>query len=299
MKQFKTLLAIFLLGGLFLTSCSKSSDNTPNPTDESPSMNFVGQTGYVSGDVTLPVDQPFLVGINAFQNPTTKEKLVRFTVTRVVNNSPETVKDTVINASTITINISGVSASTAGTEKWYFRVTDAKNKFRELNFTITTTAPAGPINTYSQKILGGQDNTIGSSFASIDGSIYSLAEAKTNSAKVDWMYYNGAQNHATLAAPIDPTAAEVFNDLNGNGPASWTVRNATKFKTVTVDFASVTDDSQIVTAATGATDTKVINLSVGKVIAFIAANGKMGLIHVDDITGFASGTMTISVKVQQ
>ncbi len=297
MKQVKSLLAVFLLAGTFLTSCSKS--DTTNPVDETPSINFVGATGYISADATLTVGESFKVGINAFSNATSGSKLTKLTITRVFNNIPVT-QDTILSTATLNIVINATAAASPGPEKWYFKVTDKDNQSKEISLTITTVANAGDINTFSMKIMGAQASTTGSSFASIDGSVYDLTLAKLNAAKVDWMYYYGATNLATIAAPSDPSATEVFTGTNG--PGSWSVRNATKFKDVstTVDFASVTDDSKIILAATGSTVTLIPQLSAGKVLAFIAANGKMGLIKVETITGNSNtGSMTISVKVQK
>ncbi|MGE5425291.1 MAG: hypothetical protein ACM3N9_07990 [Syntrophothermus sp.] len=297
MKQLKTLLGACLLAGMaFFTSCS-SSDNTTTPASTAPNINFIGGSGYISSDQTIAQGTPYKIGVNASSNTTSNAKLTKLTITKVYNNSPQT-WDTTLNTNTINFSFTD-TATQVGATKWYVKVTDKDNQTKEISLTITTTAAAGEINTFTQKILGAQGSTTGSSFASIDGTIYNLNDAKLNSAKIDWMYYYGATNLATLAAPSDPSAAEVFNGTNG--PATWSTRNATKFKDVTgqVDFATVTDDSKIVQMATGATATVLPHLSNDKVLAFIAANGKMGLIQVVTITGTSGGSITLNVKVQK
>ena len=151
------------------------------------------------------------------------------------------------------------------------------------------------------KILGAQGSSTGSSFASIDGTVYKIADAKANAAKIDWLYFYGATNLATLASPNDAAAASVFNDPT-NGLATWSVRNNTLFKKVTgpVDWNGIVNDSLImIETASGVTNSKINSLVVNNYLSFITASGKKGMIKVEAINGNDSGTITISVKVQQ
>lgn len=287
-------------GLMFFASCS--SDNT-TPGDIHPALNFVGGTGYVSGDATLDASSVFTVGINAFSSTESNAKLTNFKVTRIYKNKPSVILDSTINVTQFSIDLHMTANPEAGVENFIFAITDKDGQYKELSFNITTvvTAGPGPINTYSMKIMGAQGSTTGSSFASIDGTIYSLADAKINAAKIDWLYFYGATNMATLAAPDDPDAADVFNNAT-NGLQTWSVLNPTRFKKITtaVDWNAVTNDSLIVILTdTGVDLTKANNLDITDVIGFVAASGKRGLIRVEDITGTNAGTMTISVKVQQ
>jgi hypothetical protein len=151
------------------------------------------------------------------------------------------------------------------------------------------------------KILGSYQSTTGSSFASIDGSVYTLAEAKANSAKVDFLYWWGATTSATIGAPDDDNAAVVYNNPT-NGIPTWATKNPTRFTTTTAsaaDFDSYVDDTEIIAAATGADETRIGSLTVGDVIAFMTASGKYGMIKVTDIAAGADGQITIDVKVQE
>ncbi|HNY03432.1 MAG TPA: hypothetical protein PKG48_12620 [Bacteroidales bacterium] len=296
MKTLRAMLGLAMVAGLmFFSSCSK--DETQDLT---PSINFAAGTGYVSGDATLQVNEDFKVGINAFANTNSGSKLAKLTITRVFNNYPVS-QDTVFSAASINLVINATANSQVGPEKWYFKVTDKDGQSKEISLTITTVAGASPINTFTMKIMGAQGSSTGSSFASIDGTVYSLANAKTNAAKVDWLYFYGATNLATLAAPNDADAISVFNDPT-NGLATWAVKNATKFKKVTdaITWADITTDAVIVAqTASGVTNTKINNLAANDVLAFITASGKKGMIKVESISGTTDGTITISVKVQQ
>lgn len=186
------------------------------------------------------------------------------------------------------------------------QATDKDNQTASRNFNITAAgASAGAIETYTSKVLGSYQATAGSSFASIDGTIYGIADAKANSNKIDFMYFYGASNEATIAAPSNSDAASVFT--GSNGLSSWSVRNATKFGTTSVtagEFDAMTDDALIASQASGLSADKVNMLSVGDVVAFETAStssnaSKKGLIKVTAISTGADGTMTITVKVQE
>jgi hypothetical protein len=301
MKKIRYFFFIALASGLaLLNSCS--DDETVTPVDETPTINFVGGAGYISSNATLKVNETFKVGINAFSNATTGANLVKFTITRIFNNIPAT-QDTTINTDQLNIEVHATANSQVGSETWYFKVTDKNNKTKEISFTITTEAVTtyGPINEFSMKILGAQDNATGSSFASIDGTVYTMVDAKTNASKIDWLYFYGATNFATIASPEDTDAKAVFNNATW-GLQTWSVRNNTLFKKVDgpIDWNGIVNDSLIqIETASGVTNTKINQLVMNNVLSFITASGKKGMIKVMAIDGTQTGTITISVKVQQ
>jgi hypothetical protein len=299
MKKLSFLFAIVLMASMpFLTSCG-TDDGT---TEVKPTINFTGGAGFTSSDVTLQAGDPIKVGISAFSNTSSKTKLKTLKVVRTFNNTPFTALDSTLNSTdAFNITLESFAYPAAGVEKWTFTITDKDGEFSEISFNITTTA-GGPINEYSQKILGSYDNSAyGSSFASADGTVYSLADAKANAAKIDWMYYYGATAFATFSAPSDASASSVFSGTNG--PANWSVRNDTKLGKVTLPtgltWASITTDAEIVILASEASDSKVTALTVGQIVAFKTVTGKLGLIKVEAITGTGAGTITYSVKVQK
>jgi hypothetical protein len=295
------LFSIMVAMGAIMTSCS--NNDTVTPQDVKPSINFIGGTGYISANATVAAGSSVKLGINAFANSTSSAKLVNLTITRVFNNTPVIVLDSTINVSSYSLTVTTEARSEIGTETWYFKITDKDNQTNEVSLILTTESTAGPINTFSMKILGSYDNPTGSSFASIDGTVYTLANAKANAAKIDWLYYYGASaaNHATIASPKDSTAAVVFNEPPSN-LSSWSVRNNTLFKKVTesIDWNSINNDQVIVAqTASGVTNTYINQLAVNDILAFITASGKKGMIKVETISGTTAGTMKISVKVQQ
>lgn len=300
MKKLVFLLTALLFSGtFFLSSCSKSDNSTPS--DQSPTINFVAKAGFVSGDATLTMGQKFSVNIVALPNASSGSKLVRLTITRVYNNSPSVVLDTTFSQASLDANITAFALGVAGQEKWFYKIIDKNGQSSEISLTITTQAAAGPINTFSMKILGAQNSATGSSFASIDGTVYSLAQAMANQVKIDWMYYSGATDLSSLAAPDDAHAALIFTNAT-NGLQNWTTKNATRFKLVTgtISWDAITDDNVIVQqTATGVTESRLTALAAGNYLAFTTASGKKGMIKVESINAGDTGDITISVKVQQ
>ncbi|MCX6249178.1 MAG: hypothetical protein NTX61_00345 [Bacteroidetes bacterium] len=299
MKKLLFILSVMLIAGsAFFSSCSKS-DTTP--ASQPPSITFGAGTGYLTGDATINAGTGFRVNIVAFPNTTSTSKLTKLTVTRVQNNNPTVAIDTTFSLTSLNIVITAHASATAGTEKWFYKITDAADQAAEVSLTITTVNSSGPINTFSMKILGAQHSTAGSSFASSNGNVYLLADAKTNQTLIDWVYYYGASDFASIAAPDDDNAMAVFNDVT-NGLQTWSIRNATRFNILSdaITWDAITNDAVIIQqTATGVDGSRIVSLSVGNYLAFITSSGKKGLIKVESITDGADGEISISVKVQQ
>jgi hypothetical protein len=297
MKKLIYLFAAIMFAGMtFMTSCTK--DETPENLD--PTINFKGGADYISEDATLETLQQFKIGIIAQSNSNSQKALTNLNITRTFDNTAWFVWDTAIDVTAYDININLLALNVEGTEKIDFTVTDKDGKTATISLNITTVATAGPINSYTDKILGSYQSATGSSFASIDGTVYSLADAKANSEKIDWVYFYGATNAATIASPMDDDAQNVYNDAT-NGIATWDIKNDTKFKKVVdnIDWADITDDTILKEQAVGADQTKINQIAVGDLISFVAANGKTGMIKIDNIVTGTDGTIDISVKVQQ
>lgn len=191
-----------------------------------------------------------------------------------------------------------------GAYVYAFTVTDENIMSDSKTFTITVEKTGGPIDEWTQT-LGSHQSTTGSSFASSNGEVYNLAEAKANATLIDFMYFYGATNLATLAAPDDEIIPTVF--FSADGPETWSTRNSTRFSETSMTvagFDAVEDDLLLVEHAEGAALTLVNELEVGDVIAFVTdadkdGGAKMGLIKVAAIEAGAGGTMQIEVKVQK
>jgi len=299
-RVFFVLIAFVLTSVTLFTSCT---DDTTDPVDLPPTINFVAGSGYISADATVALNSPFVVKVSMQQNATSGAKLQSLNVTRIFAN--QTIGDTTFDISTndasVTMEITFISVNEVGQENIEFEVVDKDNQKEQISLKITTQATAGPIDSWTEKILGSWSNPTGSSFASINGNVYTLDQAFANQTLIDWMYWWGASTSATIGAPDDANAALVFN-TGDYQLANWSTKNATRFKTTTITpaaFDAMTDDSDIVDIATGADQSRIGEMAVDQVIAFVTVTGKMGLIKVRAIETGSAGAMTIDVKVQQ
>jgi hypothetical protein len=293
------LLALFVATISLFTSCKKDEE----PTEKEPTINFVGGTGFTSTDVTLPAGSVFKVGITAAANTNSNAKLVKFKVTRTANNVPTTVTDSTLSTATLNFTRSYTTNMEGSKERWTFEVTDSDGMSKAVTFEITSEAI---VKIYTAILMGGQMNTtVGSFWSSASNTVMKQADAIVNQAKVDFLYFYGTTNLATIAAVDDDQAAIAWNNLFDN----WTVKNATRFNKVTgVNWDNVTEYNEelILQYATSLTASKANLLAVGDIVAFQTAAtstnpGKKGLFKVTAITG-TSGTdrtITLEVKIQK
>lgn len=170
-------------------------------------------------------------------------------------------------------------------------------------FTITTGGDDTPddegtaLTENTGVTLGGLSHaTLGSAYSVAGNSIMLSAAANSSSATVDFIYYYGNTNGATIAAPNDET-------VNGTGAGSFdytsafTTQNATKFAKLSgTTYASITTDTELAAIGTSASATKATQLASGDVVLFETAGGNSGIFTVTAQTGDNAGTITLSVK---
>ena len=157
-----------------------------------------------------------------------------------------------------------------------------------------------PIHTWDNKSLGsfgpaGWGGSAGSSFVTSNGTIYTQNDARTNSASVDFIYYNDMGSH-TISSPKSTP-----NDINST-LVNWGTRRGTKLQRLTSvttsQFDSMTDDQLIVANVTSITSESVTSIATGHIIGFITDGGKRGMIKINSV-GSPANHINITVKVQQ
>ena len=303
--------ALVAANGMLAVSCDKIKDlfNTPTIT-----VNINGQDRTeleieVGEAVNLRIDYKAEAGLSRIEfEQENGGNLTGFPKTSGFDNTNNHQYQGTIPASLLTV----------GTKRFTTRVTDKDDQSANKTITITVKEESGggddnpqpgdPINTWTNKTLGSlaHASTAGSSFATSDGSVYSIADAKTNSGKVDMIYSNGASYPLALLAP-NLDAIGSLPENSSNRVETWTTRNATKLaklSNVTVaDFDGCTDDKLIVEKVTNAavSANNVTNLAANNIVGFITAGGKRGLIKVisTDTSSSANQSITITVKVQK
>lgn len=174
-----------------------------------------------------------------------------------------------------------------------FTATDKDDQVTSQSIVIQ--GSAGSISSFSAILLGAQTNAEPSCLDANTGTRYSVNQA-TQAAVIDFVYYYGSSNLATIAAPNDPS-------INGTGtnPLNWTndwdPQNATLFGVTTLDFADVNYGD--LSGISGLADSKMNDLAVDDIFAFQTVDGKKGLVKVTDLSTGTSGSITIHVKIQE
>ncbi len=281
------LFSLFAAASVFMTACDKEEDLV-DPVPTATIASTTPATAKVGDEVTLTV-------------AVVAESKIKSIVTRLDNADLDTKTSGFTNSTSDNYSYKySVPQTAAGKElKFTVVVTDSKERVTTANHTVKVDV-TGSVRTQSAKLVYGQESLLGGSFyaTELTGTVYKQADAKTNAAKVDFLYFYGATNMATIAAPSDADAKTIYN--NGTtGLQTWSKTNNTKFKEVTMtkaEFDAATFTS-IETAATGATVTKINNIAATKVIGFITEGGKKGLIFVNAVTGTSAGNIDITVKI--
>ncbi len=288
MKLFGLLMALIV--GLGFTACSDDDDVIISiliegiPTEAV----TVGETAQISYSVNI--DKNKLESIEISQKNDngdyeTKEKIDKFTSNTSYNG---------------TFSYTPTEEE-VGKQAFNLIVIDNKGNYGLRDFTIDVESAYGEIENYEAVLMGSYDSKLGSFYSISNNKTYSVADAKANSSVIDFAYYYGATNLAVIAAPSDSEAATVYAGLTGL--ATWTTRNATKFKLESSlseeEFNGIENDA-LIASQSDITVSKATKLNKGDIVAFETAAGKKGLFFVKDIKGTGGdSSITINVKVQK
>jgi hypothetical protein len=180
-----------------------------------------------------------------------------------------------------------------------FIVTDKKEVEATKTVTFTIVAPAALVNRYTTVLMGSQDNNeLGSFYSTSTNVVFKQADAAANKAVIDLVYFFGASNKATVAAPADSDAQLVFSSLLDN------TYNLTKFNDATglteAAFTALTTVDAFSSLTFGLT--KANDLATNDIVAFETVAGKKGAFMVKSIVGTTYGessTITLEVVVEK
>lgn len=213
--------------------------------------------------------------------------------------------DTTLNEDNYTYYRTLPTLEGTGTITYKFIAIDKDGNEGSTTLKINVTAtPGSDINAYSAKLMGGQSNTTYGSFMDANtGVVYKIANAKANAAVVDLVYYYGATNLATFAAPDDADAMSVYGS-GASALSTWSVRNATKFEATTLTeatFNGIDNDLTLTTAygLTNPANSEVNNVEAGDVLRFLTVDGKKGFVLVKSLSVGGSGSVNIDVKIEK
>lgn len=187
--------------------------------------------------------------------------------------------------------------SEAGTTLEFALYVSDKDELEErYDFEIEIEALPEPVEEFTAKIMGGDENADYGSFLDAHaGTVYSVSDAMNNQEDIDMLYFYGSENEATIAAPDDQDA-EQFSVYNLD---EWTTRNETRFTDVMdISYANIETETDIDNEVTSPENTKANNLEVGNVIGFETVSGHKGVFEVVEIVTERDGYIEINVKMQ-
>ena len=306
MKKVKFLALMFLAGTTLFTSCKKDEETVADPTISfqggTTSLVFTG-TNSIDVNVTfaaegkiesVSLNGPSLTGTGT----TTTDITSKMGTTHTDNGRNQT---SVIYLFQVTSADLALAFANHTTLTYTFTVNDQQPVSTTGTFTVTLQSTGTPFGAFTPNtgiILGGSSHpTLGSFYASSTNTVYLQAAAKTNATVVDFAYFYGTTNQATLVAPADADASTMFTGTSG--VSTWTTKNSTKFVKLTgFDFAGLSATTDIADVTFG-TLTKANTLAVGDVVAFKTVANKIGFAKVTACTNTDDGTITFDVKVQQ
>lgn len=276
-------LMMALVVGMGFTSCSDDEDAFINIT--------------VEGNVpeTLTVGESLTINYSVVSSD--RLDIIEYLINNDVVESVEDFTSNTSHTGSFTI-----TAEEVGTIYATIRVTDRKGKAEPRDFAIEVESN---IESFTAVLMGNFDDTqLGSFFSTVTGEVYKITPAGENSELIDFVYFYGNTNSATITAPdndeiIGTGAGQVYGPV-----ANWSTRNATRFNQlfsgITVEeFDAMNNDALIVANTASDVDLKMANfLNKDALVAFITVDGKKGIFKVAELDTEAK-TITIDVKVQK
>jgi hypothetical protein len=289
MKKWSILsLAMLMVAGLMFSGCSDDDDDT---ADLGPSIILKTGEGYTYEDFEVEEGSTVKFGVIAQKSTTHDNNLTRFNI----NYNELTLVDSTFNSSSFDgdyeIQFEGVGESTIE-----FKVTAEGGLTAETQLNVTVIESGVEVNTFTGIELGSFNDVVGSFYNTADNEVYDIAEAMLNQEKVDFLFFKGAENINTIAAPDDEEAATIETFLLDQ----WTTKNQTRFNLTEMDaetfdaieethiFPEFNDEEAL---------TRVNELEVDQVVLFRTNAGKLGYFKVVDL--YTRGDLiTIDVIVE-
>ncbi len=288
-------LSVFIFCFISIYSCSKDeSSNTIQPIIE-----FKTGGIYTFNDTAIAEGSQICIGIKACTNE--GENLCNLTVQSNSTlslldygfNAPSIDKDIIIHKNADSIQVINVTIRNKN------GLSDSVKIILRKNGTAYK-----PILSFPDITLGGQNNTLTGSFASLhNGLMYSLADAFQNQPLIDLLYYYSVANaeYNCIASP----GANVIGIYSGNeAPEYWTTKRTTYFSRSVINipissFDNAINDSIIIANIFANGGRKAKALTNNQIWGIQTEDGKFGLLKVITVNGLENGTVKFAVKLQE
>lgn len=308
---------LMLVSFSFLTSCGNEPD--PLPTEELPEANGTVKISFRNIPGTEPSINAapgdlLVVSVLMEKSPDgARPQKLRIYETTTLNtrgtqvkveggNTAGTIDLRNVDSQTKTIEYT-VPSNANGKIYLYFEVDESQDKFSRKVLTINVGNTAG-VDAFTNITLGAQNNAAASRMSSATGYVYAACEVEANINYIDITYASTgittnylSSNPARFQAPINLTVKT--RDCGAEGTIATDGGTPTYFAVATAaDFDNATDAS--LTAINFPTSApQYIIVQGGLYYAFKNSKGKVGVIKVNSLTGGATGTINIDVKVQR
>ena len=305
MKRFSTILPVLFFSIIILVSCKKKEDEKFPPA-----INFKSGETYTKDNDTVMVGYRLSFGIQARG---TSEKITNLSIKKILENGTVvTMFDTGMYAESLDLN-KVFYQNVESKATWVFTVMDRNRMSSEIRRVVykDLNSQFGGINYYPSIKLGYQNNTTYPHFLNpYTGIVYPTDSANQFFSEIDILCYyilSDGTPSPVLSSPGEmdnsSTEAQTFYPYI----ASWSTRRYTLWDisvddtpVSTSDFNAAQNDSLLIVAYHDVWGKKKFRWATsGKIIPFITASGKKGLIHVVNAETFDTGIMEIAVKIQQ
>lgn len=187
----------------------------------------------------------------------------------------------------------------ANTEVFTFTSTDTKDRSGSFTLTIKPKekqAEGGYI-TKAVTMLGAQNNAEYGSFYSVAlGKVLTVTAATGQPGDVDFAYFYGSTNEATICAPSDADGQTI--SYGKVKMSSWSTKNATKFAVISGadgNNPATWWDNAMTTIDGATTESKANALAAGKVVAYKTSKGVKGAFVVEKVDGRQAGSISIQL----
>lgn len=293
-KSRKYLIPWILTGLISLNSSCSKNDSGGDP----PRIRFITDTGFVSHDTTLKTGQRIRIGLDAEG----MDGNITFFQISVDNGVRQIFLDSGLNSAGLQYRLD-IIKTVNPVEKWTFLVMDRNRNKDSIQLILNKSDSShyGQIRSFADVLLGAQENsTAGSFFSPTTGFVYFLDMAFLNQSLIDLIYYYGLYD-GTLSSPNESDAPAVFT--GPTGLVNWTVKNETRYDTTSISpqaFDLTENDSLLLAVyEPAAGKRKVKYVAKDQVISFKNQAGKIGLIKVNGMEPSSTGTVSLSVKIQE
>jgi len=300
-RKMKFILSILIAGLLLVfVSCNKDEDTTTPP-----SLQLELGGAYVADSAVLAINDTIQFAVHAAG---ISSNLTYFKVDVVTESGTSTIYSEGLNSKTLDV-VKVFYKGIAEKETYVITVMDYNRNSATASFTVFKDSASGygAIHHFANVIMGYQNNSAYGHFLDpFTGDVFDNTSVSGHESEVHiipYFYLSSGTPSPTLVCPAQTDAQTQYPIM-----ASWAVQNATLYDYHTSDynlisaaqFDACSNDSLLLAAYNPTyVNQKCKFATAGKIIPFLTANGKKGLIKVVAADEVDTGTITLDIKIQQ